>query len=179
METWQLVTIILASSCFLCCILPCLCCCCSNARWKTVTREKFNDCVKLCETKLGTVEYTIREPIGEKSGYVLVCQGTPGFHDGCSNMFHVFSDVGLGVIVPSRPNFGRTKLKDWKSPTDAAAGFVALMEELKIDSYAVYGISGGGPTACTLAMNYPDKVKCLVLDSAITGGFKPEGTDEV
>ena len=94
-------------------------------------------------------------------------------------MYHFFSDVGLGVITPSRPNFGRTNLKDWKSPAEAAAGFVALMEELKIDSYAVYGISGGGPTACTLAMNYPDRVKCLVLDSALTGGLKVEGTDEV
>ena len=91
----------------------------------------------------------------------------------------VFSDVGLGVITPSRPNFGRTNLKDWKSPAEAAAGFVALMEELKIETYAVLGISGGGPTACYLAMNHPDKVKCLVLDSAITGGLKIEGSDEV
>ena len=144
-----------------------------------MSRAKFNNCVKLCETKLGTVEYSIREPSGEKSGYLLVCNGTPGYHDGPSNVYHVFSDVGLGVIVPSRPNFGRTNLKDWKSPTEAAAGFAALMEELKIETYAVYGISGGGPTACTMAMNYPDRVKCLVLDSAITGGIKIEGTDEV
>ena len=125
------------------------------------------------------MEYSILEPNGEKSGYVLVCSGTPGFHDGMSKIFSVFSDVGLGVIVPSRPNYGRTKLKDWKSPTDAAAGLVALMEQLKIDSYAVYGLSGGGPTACHLAMNHPDRVKCLVLDSAITGGLKVEGTEEV
>ena len=179
METWLLVTVILASSCFLCCILPCLCCCCSNARWKAVNKAKWEANVKLCETKLGTVEYTIREPKGERSGYVLVCNGTPGFHDGCSDIFKVFSEVGLGVIVPSRPNYGRTNLKDWKSPAEAAAGLVALMDELKIGTYAVYGLSGGGPTACYLAMNHPDKVKCLVLDSAITGGLKVEGTEEV
>ena len=96
-----------------------------------------------------------------------------------SNIFSVFSDVGLGVIVPSRPNYGRTKLKDWKTSKDAAAGLAALMQQLKIDNYAVYGLSGGGPAACTLAMNYPERVKCLVLDSAITGGLRVEGTDEV
>ena len=140
---------------------------------------KFNNCVKLCETKLGTVEYSIREPVGEKCGTVLVCNGTPGYHDGIKNLFGVFADKGFRVIVPSRPNFGRTNLKNWKSPTEAAAGFAALMEELKIDSYVVYGISGGGPTSCTMAMNYPERVKCLVLEVAITGGLKVEGTDEV
>ena len=87
--------------------------------------------------------------------------------------------MGFGVIVPSRPNYARTNLANWKTPAEAADGLAALMEELKIDSYVLYAISGGGPLATTLALRHPDKVKCLVLDSAITGGLKVEGTDEV
>ena len=87
--------------------------------------------------------------------------------------------MGFGVIVPSRPNYGRTNLTNWKKPSDGADGFAALMEELKIDSYVVYGVSGGGPLSTTLALRHPEKVKCLILECAITGGLKVPGTDEV
>lgn len=81
--------------------------------------------------------------------------------------------------MPSRPNYGRTKLTgEWKSLDHQAEGMAALMDELKIETFAVYGISGGGPLACTMALKYPDRVKALILDSAICGNLKVEGTDE-
>ena len=87
--------------------------------------------------------------------------------------------MGFAVICPSRPNYGRTNLTNWKKPEEAADGYAALMEELKIDSYVVIAFSGGGPLATTLALRHPEKIKCLILEVAITGGLKVPGTEEV
>ena len=180
MEVWLIVVISVVAVCFLCCCLPCMCCSCSNSMWARKKKAQVDSLAKICETKYGPVEYSIAEPDGEKPCYVLVCNGTPGFHAGDGVYNCLFKNQGFGEIVPSRPNFGRTKLNgDWKTLAHQADGFIALMDELKIETFAVYGISGGGPLACTLAIKYPDRIKSLILDSAITGGLKVEGTDEV
>ena len=72
--------------------------------------------------------------------------GTPGFHDGYSGGFDALVEKGFCVVTPSRPNYGRTKLNnDWRKAPEAADGIAALMEELKIESYAIFAASGGGP----------------------------------
>ncbi|MEZ4906449.1 MAG: alpha/beta hydrolase [Saprospiraceae bacterium] len=65
-----------------------------------------------------------------------------------------------------------------KTPEGTAELIISLLDELKIDSVKVIGISAGGLTALVLAANYPERVNSLVLISAITKKWL-NPTDEV
>lgn len=60
-------------------------------------------------------------------------------------------NLGVRLIVPERPGFGKSdflserRLADW--PTDVAQ----LVAALRLDTYAIAGISGGGPYALACA----------------------------
>ncbi|HTF12777.1 MAG TPA: alpha/beta hydrolase [Asanoa sp.] len=107
----------------------------------------------------GQIEYRL-DPGGD--GVVLV------FHGG-----HVRAGLALGedafdrtVLVPSRPGYGRTPLSgSVRAYCDVVR---ALCAHLGIDRVAaVVGISGGGPTAATMAARHPALVERLILVSAV------------
>lgn len=120
----------------------------------------------IADTSKGKIEYTLlgRGPV------VLVCHGTS------ANCFSVESfqpliEAGFSVLTPSRPGYGRTPLKTGVTAAQSAEAMIALLDILKIDTCAVIGVSGGGPTAIALAAGWPERIRALVLLSAIS---KPE-----
>lgn len=107
--------------------------------------------------------------------YSSIGRGIPilFIHGGHSNSEDTLPQRGLNkiefqLITPSRPGYGKTPLNNHKTPKDAADLFVALLDELKIKEIIVYAISAGGLTALTLAALYPNRVKKLLLVSAVT-----------
>lgn len=88
-------------------------------------------------------------------------------------------DQGFGVVCPSRPGYGRSSIENGRTFADAADTLVALMDTLNIENFAVYAISGGGPTGYQLAHKYPNRVKCLLTEVAITGAFKHPMIDKL
>ena len=118
---------------------------------------------KIVETLKGPVEYTLfgNGPL------VLVCHGTS------SNCFSTelagpLVQGGFSVLTPSRPGYGRTPLTVGQSAAEAAAGMVALLDALQIQTCAVVAVSGGGPTGIALAAMYPQRITRLVLTAAIS-----------
>ncbi|WP_299700784.1 alpha/beta hydrolase [uncultured Pontibacter sp.] len=114
-------------------------------------------------TKLGKVEYSLFG-IGQPILFI---------HGGHSNSCEGLATKGFDLkkyqlIIPSRPGYGNTLLDDHKTPRKAADLLIALIDEISIDEIVVYGISAGGLTAIELAANYPERVKKLVLASAIS-----------
>ena len=94
-------------------------------------------------------------------------------HGGHSNCHEILCQKGFDLekfhlITPSRPGYGRTPLNNNKTPKQAADLNVELLNILSIDSVIVYGISAGGLTAIELAANYPDRIKKLILASAVS-----------
>lgn len=80
----------------------------------------------------------------------------------------VFAAAGCTILVPSRPGYGRTPL----STGTTAEGFTDVVRELCARLgiarvAAVVGISGGGPTASTMAARHADLVERLILVSAV------------
>lgn len=75
---------------------------------------------------------------------------------------------GFRVLTPSRPGYDSTP--SWVGPSaqTAADALAALLDGLAISSVDVIGISAAGPTALAFTLQYPRRVRRLVLESAVT-----------
>ncbi|OHV65582.1 alpha/beta hydrolase [Pseudofrankia sp. BMG5.36] len=112
----------------------------------------------------GQVEYRL-----ERRGDTVVVV----FHGG-----HVRASLALGedvfaaadctLLAPSRPGYGRTPLSTGSSVEGHTDVVRALCADLGITRVAaVVGVSGGGPTAATMAARHADLVERLILVSAV------------
>ena len=80
----------------------------------------------------------------------------------------VFAAAGCTVLAPSRPGYGRTPLSTGRSVEGFTDVVRALCEDLGVGRLtAVVGVSGGGPTAATMAARHADLVERLILVSAV------------
>lgn len=125
-------------------------------------RNEIMSC-EIINTKLGKIEY-----YSEGKGVPVLF-----VHGGHSNCHEFLCKKGFDLekfhlIIPSRPGYGRTPLDNTKTPKQAANLIIELLNHLSIDNVIVYGISAGGLTAIELAANYPDRVKKLILASAVS-----------
>jgi pimeloyl-ACP methyl ester carboxylesterase len=98
---------------------------------------------------------------------VLVCHGVS------SNCFSTegikpLVEAGYKVLTPSRPGYGRTPITAGKTAAQAAQSFIALLDNMGIQSCSVVAISGGGPTGIALAAGYPQRVTRFILLEAIS-----------
>lgn len=133
-------------------------------RWKKRRLAELTAGSELVETDRGTVEVARRG----SGPPVLVLHGDPGGYDQSLLFGEALFGDNVELIAPSRPGYLRTPLADNKSPSEQAALFVALLDELGIDQTVVAGVSGGGPASLHLAAEYPDRVSGLILVSAVT-----------
>lgn len=101
---------------------------------------------EVIETAKGPVEYLIQ---GESEKYVILVHGTPGSYH--TFMANNLVDEGFTVISPSRPGYFRTPLSSGKDVNAQADLYAALLDALSIDSAAILGFSGGGPSAIQFA----------------------------
>ncbi len=118
---------------------------------------------KIIHTGKGTIEFS------------MIGKGLPilFFHGGHSSsnetLFHKgFDPNRFCLITPSRPGYANTPLANNGSPKQTAELFRSMMDELKLTSAIVIGISAGGLSAIEFASNFPDRVEKLVLISAVT-----------
>jgi len=112
----------------------------------------------------------------EANGYVIeysrIGTGTPVLimHGGHSNCYEEFGyasllKYGFELITPSRAGYGLTTPAPLE---EAISRYAELLEHLGIDEVHVIGISAGGPSAITFARLFPEKVRTLTLQSAVT-----------
>jgi pimeloyl-ACP methyl ester carboxylesterase len=88
----------------------------------------------------------------------------------------VFAAAGCTLLAPSRPGYGRTPLSTGTSVEGYADVVRTLCAHLGIARIAAtVGISGGGPTAATMAARFPDLVERLILISAVGWLPYPDG----
>ncbi|WP_327000394.1 alpha/beta hydrolase [Dactylosporangium sp. NBC_01737] len=98
---------------------------------------------------------------------VLICHGGH-VRAGLAVGEESFAAADATILVPSRPGYGRTPLTTGTSVERYTGVVRELCAHLGIDRVAaVVGISGGGPTAATLAARHPDLVERLILVSAV------------
>ncbi len=111
---------------------------------------------------------------------VLVIHGGPGgFDQGLMYGRHL-RDNGCEVIALSRPGYLQTPLSSGRTPTEQADLYAAVLDALEIDRITVLGYSSGGPSALHFAARHPNRVRSLLLDSAVLEhyDYSPEGLVE-
>jgi pimeloyl-ACP methyl ester carboxylesterase len=112
----------------------------------------------------GPIEYRL-DRRGEV--VVVVCHGGH-MRAGLALGEEVFAAAGCTLLVPSRPGYGRTPLSTGRSVERYTDVVRALCANLGIARVAaVVGVSGGGPTAATMAARHADIVERLILVSAV------------
>ncbi len=74
---------------------------------------------------------------------------------------------GHSILTPSRPGYDSTPSETGATAQAAADALAALLDTLQIALVDVIGISAAGPTALAFVQQYPDRVRKLVLESAV------------
>ncbi|TKC14906.1 alpha/beta fold hydrolase [Robertmurraya kyonggiensis] len=112
---------------------------------------------------------------GVKLEYSVVGNGIPilVFHGGHSNCNEEFGyekliAEGFSVITPSRAGYGDTSPIIGGNLNLACKAYVKLLDYLSIEKVDVIAISAGGPSGIYFASHYPERVKSLILQSAVS-----------
>ena len=112
---------------------------------------------------------------GEKIEYSITGKGIPilvlhGGHSNCQEEFgyEELVEQGYQIITPSRAGYGNTSPSIGKSLKTSCKAYLQLLNQLQIDAVHVISISAGGPSGIFFASQYPDRVKSLILQSAVT-----------
>lgn len=116
---------------------------------------------------------TVRLRDGRQLGYaehgdphgapVLVFHGTPGSRLSRHPDAGIASRLGARVITVDRPGFGLSDYQPGRTLLDWPADVAELADALDLPSFAVIGISGGGPYAAACAYALPQRVSRAAL----------------
>lgn len=107
--------------------------------------------------------------------YSVTGQGEPilimhGGHSNCNEEFgyRELIEQGYSMITPSRPGYGKTSKELGESIDSACEAYSDLLNYLKVSQVHVLAISAGGFSGIQFAAKYPQRVKGLILQSAVT-----------
>jgi len=105
---------------------------------------------------------------------VFAFHGTPGSRRQVSFDEKSVAAAGVRMIAPDRPGYGLSSFHPGRHLADWASDVAALADRLKLDSFAVIGVSGGGPHAVACARMLPERVTA----AGIVSGVGPMGDPE-
>jgi pimeloyl-ACP methyl ester carboxylesterase len=122
--------------------------------------ERYN--VKTFYTEYGIMSY-VDEGFGE---VVIISHGIFGGYDqGYENLYSIFGENYRKIAI-SRFGYPGSALPDQPTPDNQAKIFLKLIDELKINKIFIIAASAGGSAGIKFALNYPDRVKGLILLSS-------------
>jgi pimeloyl-ACP methyl ester carboxylesterase len=89
---------------------------------------------------------------------VFFLHGTPGSRLVPDTLLPTFADTKIRVISYDRPGYGGSTPQPGRIIANGAADVAAIADELDVERFAVWGVSGGGPHALACAALLPDRV---------------------
>jgi pimeloyl-ACP methyl ester carboxylesterase len=96
--------------------------------------------------------------IGDPDGAPVVhWHGTPSSRLELCSFDTAFANVGLRIITPDRPGYGRSSAQPGRSLRHCAFDAAALADATGIDRFVVTGLSGGGPFAMACCALIPER----------------------
>ena len=133
--------------------------------------NKFSQTIKLCDGRmLSYAEYGTTD-------------GTPVFYftGGNSSRFEGkwFEEAAqkkqIRLIVPDRPGFGQSTFQADRQLLDWADDVSQLANALSVDSFSMFGLSGGGPHVLAVAHKIPERILKVAI---ISGTGTPDMPDK-
>ena len=122
--------------------------------------EAYN--VKTVDTEYGIMSY-VDEGFGET---VIISHGIFGGYDqGYQNLYSIFGENYRKIAI-SRFGYSGSALPDEPTPDNQAKVFLELINELQIDKVFLIAASAGGAAGIRFALDYPDRLKGLILVSS-------------
>ncbi len=118
---------------------------------------------KVIETACGPIQYT---EFGTGAPMLMI-HGAGGGYDQGEYLAKVIGG-DYRWIAPSRFGFLGTPVPEGASSELQADAHACLLDALGIDRVGVVGVSGGGPSALTFALRYPQRTTSLVMISAVS-----------
>jgi pimeloyl-ACP methyl ester carboxylesterase len=117
---------------------------------------------RMCRLSDGR-QITIRETGDARGRPVIVLHGTPGSRLKFDAAGLAAGELGLRLIAPDRWGYGGTSSHPSPTLPVYADDIAALADWLRIDRFAVMGVSGGGPYAASVAASLGDRIDALAL----------------
>ncbi|MGI5493565.1 alpha/beta fold hydrolase [Microtetraspora malaysiensis] len=89
---------------------------------------------------------------------VLYAHGTPMSRLARYPDDTLFTELGVRLVTYDRPGFGASTLNSGRCVHDAAEDIATIADELGLDRFPLFGVSGGGPHALAFAARFPERV---------------------
>lgn len=124
--------------------------------------------VQSMNTEFGKLSY-LDEDNGEA---VLISHGLFGGYDQGSVVLHSLLGDDCRQIAPSRFGYPGSDLPPEPTPENQAKAFLELLDSLSIQKAYILTASAGGAAGIQFALQYPDRVKGLILLSSGVPGVK-------
>lgn len=105
--------------------------------------------------------------------------GTPGSHMQVTPMADTAAELGVRLIVPDRPGYGHSSFSADRALTDWPNDVQAIADELGIERFGVFGVSGGGPHAAVCAYGLGEAVTSCALVSGVGPLADPEDAEDM
>jgi pimeloyl-ACP methyl ester carboxylesterase len=122
--------------------------------------ETYN--VKTIDTEYGIMSY-VDEGSGEP---IIISHGIFGGYDqGYKNLYSIFGENYRKIAV-SRFGYPGSNLPEDPTPKNQAIIFLELINKLHIEKVFIIATSAGGAAGIRFALDYPDRVKGLILLSS-------------
>jgi pimeloyl-ACP methyl ester carboxylesterase len=118
------------------------------------------------DPRFGAIEYT---EWGQGPAMILSHPLFGGFDVG-SGLPETYIGDGYRFVASSRFGYLGSSLPSGALPADQADAYGVLLDALAIERSAIFGYSGGGPSAIQFALRHPDRTMALILlASALPG----------
>jgi pimeloyl-ACP methyl ester carboxylesterase len=116
------------------------------------------------EVRRGDGSVIACEVLGEPGAApVLFCHGLADSRLSARWFKAAAAELGLRLIAPDRPGIGGTDARVLSRVADWVGDATRVLDELRVDSIALLGVSGGGPFAAACAAGIPRRVRSLML----------------
>lgn len=124
--------------------------------------------------RLGFAEY------GPVTGLpVIYCHGWPSSRLEPRAMTRTCDELAVRLVAPDRPGFGLSDFQPGRTIPDFAGDVEQLADCLKLERFAVLGVSGGGPYAAACAARLSGRLSAALLVCSVGPADAPNATKDM